>query len=126
MHAPGRHHPNTAIKMTTSNNTSGHCAALGSPNPFTVGLAGILVLGILVSYLPQHAKIFQRRSSEGLSPWYVLLGGLGSIAAVGNIMTLPASRSDIECCRVLSGGECAAALLGVAQIGVQWACFMLM
>jgi hypothetical protein len=125
MHAPG-HHLNTAINMTASNNTSGHCAALASPNPFTVGLAGILVLGILVSYLPQHAKIFQRRSSEGLSPWYVLLGGLGSIAAVGNIMTLPASRSDIECCRVLSGGECAAALLGVAQIGVQWACFMLM
>jgi hypothetical protein len=125
MHAPG-HHLNTAINMTASNNTSGHCAALASPNPFTVGLAGILVLGILVSYLPQHAKIFQRRSSEGLSPWYVLLGGLGSIAAVGNIMTLPASRTDIECCRVLSGGECAAALLGVAQIGVQWACFMLM
>jgi hypothetical protein len=125
MHAPG-HHLNAAINMTASNNTSGHCAALASPNPFTVGLAGILVLGILVSYLPQHAKIFQRRSSEGLSPWYVLLGGLGSIAAVGNIMTLPASRTDIECCRVLSGGECAAALLGVAQIGVQWACFMLM
>jgi hypothetical protein len=110
----------------TASNTSSHCAALASPNPFTVGLAGFLVLGILVSYFPQHAKNFRRRSSEGLSPWWVLLGGLSSIAAIGNILTLPASRTDIGCCKVLNGGECAAALLGVAQIGVQWTCFMLM
>lgn len=105
---------------------SAHCRALVSPNPFTVSLAGFLVFGILVSYFPQHAKIIQRRSSEGLSPWWVLLGGLSSIAAIGNILTLPASRSDIGCCKQLSGTECAAALLGVAQIGCQWTCFMFM
>lgn len=107
-------------------NLSDHCAALASPNPSTVSLAAFLVLGILVSYFPQHAKIIQRRSSEGLSPWWVLLGGLSSIAAIGNIMTLPASREDIACCKELRGGECAAALLGVAQIGCQWTCFMFM
>lgn len=107
-------------------NFTDHCAALASPNPFTVSLAGFLVFGILVSYFPQHAKIIQRRSSDGLSPWWVLLGGLSSIAAIGNILTLPASRTDIGCCQVLSGAECAAALLGVAQIGCQWTCFMFM
>lgn len=30
------------------------------------------------------------------------------------------------CCKVLSGGECAAAVLGIAQIGGQWTCFMFM
>lgn len=105
---------------------SKHCDALTSPNPFTVSLAGFLVFGILVSYFPQHAKIIQRRSSEGLSPWWVLLGGLSSIAAIGNILTLPASRADIGCCKELNGTECAAALLGVAQIGIQWTCFMFM
>nr|OQO23139.1 hypothetical protein B0A51_10097 [Rachicladosporium sp. CCFEE 5018] len=101
-----------------------HCSKLANPNVFAVGLAGFLVLGILVSYIPQHAKIITRRSSEGLSPWWVLLGGLSSIAAIGNILTLPSSRDDIHCCKELSGGACAAALLGVAQIGCQWACFM--
>jgi len=103
-----------------------HCRALVHPNPFTVGLAGILVVGIIVSYIPQHAKIIHNRTSEGLSPWWVLLGGLSSIAAIGNILTLPQSRADIKCCREINGGACAAALLGVVQIGGQWCCFMFM
>ena len=100
------------------------CNHLHSPNPYTVGLASFILLGILVSYIPQHLKIILRRSSDGLSPYWVLLGGLSSIAAIGNILVLPVSRRDIACCKVVSGGECAAALLGVGQIGLQWACFM--
>ena len=30
------------------------------------------------------------------------------------------------CCREINGVACASALLGVVQIGVQWACFMFM
>jgi hypothetical protein len=111
-------------KMDTP--TSSHCAALAHPNPFTVTLASIILIGVLVSYLPQHIKIIQLRTSAGLSPWWVLLGGLSSIAAIGNILTLPASRADVQCCSEISGGACAAALLGVAQIGLQWGCFMFM
>jgi uncharacterized protein with PQ loop repeat len=103
---------------------SDHCIPLDHPHWFPVTLASGLVVGILVSYLPQHYKIFTRRTSEGISPWWVLLGGLSSIAAIGNILTLPTSRADMACCDELSGGACAAALLGVAQIGVQWTCFM--
>ena len=102
------------------------CEHLSAPNAYAVTLAAFILVGILVSYLPQHHKIISRRSSDGLSPWWVLLGGLSSIAAIGNILVLPRSRSDIACCKVVSGGECAAALLGVAQIGTQWACFMFM
>ena len=109
-----------------SGHLSQHCAALTHPNPFTVTLAGVLVAGIIVSYLPQHIKIIRNRTSEGLSPWWVLLGGLSSIAAIGNILTLPQSRADISCCQVINGGACAAALLGVVQIGGQWFCFMFM
>lgn len=102
------------------------CTHLVSPNPYTVTLAAFIFVGILVSYLPQHLKIISRRSSEGLSPWWVLLGGLSAIAAIANILVLPASRADMRCCSQVTGGECAAALLGVAQIGLQWACFMFM
>lgn len=105
---------------------SEHCKPLASPFWATTTLAAVLVVGILISYFPQHWKIIERRSSEGLSPWWVLLGGLSSIAAIGNILTLPTSRADMACCSELDGGACAAALLGVAQIGVQWTCFMLM
>ncbi|KXT04714.1 hypothetical protein AC579_612 [Pseudocercospora musae] len=104
---------------------SQHCIPLEHPHWATVTLAAFLVGGILVSYLPQHIKILNRQSSHGLSPWWVVLGGLSSIAAMGNIVTLPTSRADMLCCRELAGGACAAALLGVAQIAVQWSCFMI-
>ncbi|KAI7080760.1 hypothetical protein KC327_g65 [Hortaea werneckii] len=112
--------------MTTpvSSFASHHCDTLAYPNPYTTSLSILLVLGIFVSYIPQHYKIIKCGTSEGLSPWWVLLGGLSSIAAMGNILTLPASREDMMCCREISGGACASALLGVVQIGVQWGCFM--
>lgn len=83
-----------------------------------------LVLGILVSYLPQHAKIIQKGSSAGLSPWWVLLGSISSIAGIANIIVLPATRDDLSCCRHISATSCMAAMLGVVQIAVQWICFM--
>ncbi|RMY39015.1 hypothetical protein D0866_02204 [Hortaea werneckii] len=112
--------------MTTpvSSFASHHCDTLAYPNPYTTSLSILLVLGIFISYIPQHYKIIKCGTSEGLSPWWVLLGGLSSIAAMGNILTLPASREDMMCCREISGGACASALLGVVQIGVQWGCFM--
>lgn len=105
---------------------SQHCQKLEHPQGLTVFLASFILLGILVSYIPQHIKIIKRRSSEGLSPWFVLLGSLSSIAAIGSVLVLPRSRADMACCKELTSGACAAALLGVAQIGVQWACFMFM
>ncbi|KAK3646268.1 hypothetical protein LTR56_008619 [Elasticomyces elasticus] len=104
--------------------TSPRCTHLAHPSPLTTALAAVLLAGILLSYLPQHLKILSRRSSEGLSPWWVLLGALSSIAALGNILTLPTSREDVACCKTIGRGECVAALLGVGQIGCQWGCFM--
>jgi uncharacterized membrane protein len=85
-----------------------------------------LVLGILISYIPQHMKIIRHGTSAGLSPWWVLLGTVASTAALANILVLPSSQHDMACCREISGKACGAALLGVVQIGVQWVCFMTM
>ena len=106
--------------------TPGDCHRLRHPDALTVTFAAFIVAGILVSYLPQHRKIIARGTSAGLSPYWVLLGGLSSIAAIGNILVLPASRADMKCCRSIGLGSCVAALLGVAQIGTQFCCFMLM
>ena len=85
-----------------------------------------VITGIFVSYLPQHYKLIARRSSAGLSPFFVLLGQISTTYAFANILTLPVSRQDMACCGELSGFECFAAVLGILQLGVQWACFTFM
>lgn len=56
-----------------------------------------LAIGIVVSYLPQHYRIVARKSSEGISPYFLLLGGTSSSAAFLNILIL--QKGIIDCCR---------------------------
>ena len=102
------------------------CSRLESPNIPAFILAVVIVVGILISYLPQHLRIILRRSSEGLSPYFVLLGTTGSTFALANILTLPRSQADIECCYYISRLACFSGLLGIAQVAVQWGCFSMM
>ncbi|KAK3938200.1 hypothetical protein QBC46DRAFT_365620 [Diplogelasinospora grovesii] len=83
----------------------------------------IIVIGMLISYLPQHARIIQRRTSEGISPYFILLGTTSATSAFANILLLPKSRQDVACCKELETFHCVAGLLGIAQLGVQWICF---
>lgn len=85
-----------------------------------------ILLGILISYLPQHHRIISRRSSQGISPYFVLLGTTSGTCAFANVLTLPTSQADLACCSELSGFECFAGLLGIAQVGIQWSCFAVM
>ncbi|KAK3318990.1 hypothetical protein B0H66DRAFT_475856 [Apodospora peruviana] len=82
-----------------------------------------IVVGMLISYLPQHVRIIKRGTSEGISPYFVLLGTTSATSAFANILLLPQSRHDIACCKDLTTFHCAAGLLGIAQLGVQWICF---
>lgn len=104
-------------------NSTRSCADLASPSYTNFGVSIFILLGILVSYLPQHYRIISRRSSEGISPYFVLLGTTSGTCAFANILTLPTSRADLACCSELSGFECLAGLLGIAQVGIQWSCF---
>lgn len=83
----------------------------------------LILVGILLSYVTQHYRIISRGSSEGISPYFVLLGVTSANAQFGNILSLPESRADVACCKEVSPFECTAGLLGIAQIGAQWACF---
>ncbi|KAK6954045.1 hypothetical protein Daesc_004007 [Daldinia eschscholtzii] len=83
----------------------------------------LIVIGIMLSYVTQHYRIISRGSSEGISPYFVLLGVTSANSQFGNILTLPQSRADVACCKVVSPFECTAGLLGIAQIGTQWVCF---
>lgn len=68
-------------------------------------------------------RIVLRRSSFGLSPYFVLLGTTSGTCAFANILVLPTSREDMACCHQIDGFACVAGLLGIAQVGVQWSCF---
>ncbi|MCJ1464774.1 hypothetical protein MMC07_003387 [Pseudocyphellaria aurata] len=104
-------------------NSRPNCASLANPSYANFGVSLFILVGILVSYLPQHYRIISRRTSEGISPYFVLLGTTSGTCAFANILTLPTSRADLRCCSEVSGFECFAGLLGIAQVGVQWSCF---
>lgn len=86
----------------------------------------IIVLGMLVSYLPQHYRIMFRRTSEGISPYFVLLGTMSATSGFAAILTVEPSRQDIACCKSVEALECLGGLLGIAQLGIQWISFSLM
>lgn len=92
--------------------------------PLTV--LSVILIGMLISYLPQHVRIIQRGTSEGISPYFVLLGTTSATSAFANILLLPKSRQDVACCKELETFHCVAGLLGIAQLGVQWLCFTFM
>ena len=111
--------------------SSSRCTAGACPPGRRVSLADVLfgsliVIGLLISYLPQHVRIIQRGTSEGISPYFVLLGTTSATSAFANILLLPKSRQDVACCRELETFHCIAGLLGIAQLGIQWICFTFM
>ncbi|KAK5292280.1 hypothetical protein LTR99_010424 [Exophiala xenobiotica] len=91
------------------------CAEISTPDYANFGLSLLILVGIVVSYLPQHLRIIRLRSSYGLSPYFVLLGTTSGTCAFANILVLPKSRSDVACCREIDAFPCVAGLLGVAQ-----------
>lgn len=86
----------------------------------------LIVLGILVSYLPQHVRIIIRRSSFGISPYFVLLGTTSATSAFANILVYHKTARAVACCSQIDGIACFAGLLGIFQVGTQWLCFVTM
>ncbi|XP_006455448.1 hypothetical protein AGABI2DRAFT_209911 [Agaricus bisporus var. bisporus H97] len=86
-------------------------------------ITGIVITGLFISYAPQHYRIIASRSSEGLSPLFLLLGSTSSAAGMWNMITL--QWSVARCCHVVSWGRCVEMTAGVFQVSVQWFCFTL-
>ncbi|KAH7369194.1 PQ loop repeat protein [Plectosphaerella cucumerina] len=101
------------------------CDALRSPNYLSLAITMLIVIGMLISYLPQHHRIISRRTSEGLSPWFVLLGTTSATSTFANILTIEPSRNNMACCSQVETAECLGGLLNIAQFAVQWICFAL-
>ncbi|CDO76118.1 hypothetical protein BN946_scf184876.g11 [Trametes cinnabarina] len=81
-------------------------------------LTAFMCLGITLSYLPQHWRIISAKSSEGFSPWFLLLGSMSSASGMLNIIVM--QWGVIKCCRVLSAGSCIESTAGVLQLALVW------
>ncbi|KAL7284494.1 hypothetical protein ACG7TL_001785 [Trametes sanguinea] len=87
-------------------------------------LTAFMCLGITISYLPQHWRIISANSSEGFSPWFLLLGSMSSASGMLNIIVM--QWGIIKCCRVLSAGSCLESVAGVLQLSLVWVLFVMM
>ncbi|KAJ2117947.1 hypothetical protein IW146_000318 [Coemansia sp. RSA 922] len=84
-------------------------------------LTALLCVGTFLSYLPQHLKILKRRSSDGISPYFILLGTVGAGSNITNIILL--QFIALQCCTVQTYGTCVASLLGIFQVVIQGTMF---
>ncbi|KAG2009066.1 hypothetical protein GB937_008005 [Aspergillus fischeri] len=100
------------------------CTHLTSPDYKNFVLSILIIFGILLSYLPQHIRIINLKSSFGISPYFVLLGTTSGTSAFANVATQQQSLQDVECCKNINGLACFGGLLGIFQVGTQWLCFV--
>ncbi|KAI9309312.1 hypothetical protein BJ944DRAFT_258757 [Cunninghamella echinulata] len=92
-------------------------------DPSSLFISIFLCIGLVISYLPQHYRIIANKTSEGFSSWFLLLGVVSSTSSFLNIILL--QWQAILCCHSLSTGSCLESLMGIFQIGLQWAMFSL-
>ncbi|EST09670.1 Cystinosin/ERS1p repeat [Kalmanozyma brasiliensis GHG001] len=90
-------------------------------DPVAVYLSTFLCVGLVVSYLPQIVRIIRNKSSQGFSPWFLLLGATSSASSFLNVVAL--QWGIVRCCPSLPSLECAESLLGILQVGLQWIMF---
>jgi hypothetical protein len=95
----------------------GSCAALENPSKLNFAISIVLAIGMVVSYAPQHVRVIRRKTSEGISPWFLLLGITSGICAVCNIYLL--GGPIYNCCGLISIGDCFASTLGMVQVTIQ-------
>lgn len=85
----------------------------------------LISIGILISYLPQYKRIYDKRTSEGLSTEFLLLGSSSSLFTLTNII-LVSSRAR-QCCYngALNTFNCISSQLNLFQISIQCVCAIL-
>ncbi|GAA5971570.1 hypothetical protein JCM11641_000645 [Rhodosporidiobolus odoratus] len=99
------------------------CRAAYSHNRTGLILSICICIGLIISYIPQHARIIRSKNSEGFSALFLLLGATSSASSLACILVQ--QWGQVACCQYLSAGQCFESVLGIAQVFVQWFCFNL-
>lgn len=81
-------------------------------------LSVLVALGLLISFLPQVYKIIKYKTSEGISPWFLMFGTISVTCILFNIVIL--QFRIIKCCRIVPGLTCLENTLGIIQLAILW------
>lgn len=65
--------------------------------PDSILLALFMTIATVMSYLPQHIKIFRQKSSRGLNHWTLILALLSCFANIINAFIL--QYPNVACCK---------------------------
>ncbi|KAF3930127.1 hypothetical protein ABW19_dt0207525 [Dactylella cylindrospora] len=107
---------NNIFTTFDATSTTARCSELSQPSTANFIISCGLIFWTMASYIPQYRRIIQRKSAEGLSTLYILLGACSGVCAVGNILVLPSSQIDMGCCKINNAYPCIAGLLGMVQV----------
>lgn len=101
------------------------CTVFDGASRFNFAFLILITLGIILSYVPQYHRIYVKKTSEGLSTTFLLLGSCSSIFTFTNIVLI--SSKARRCCYMgeLNTFNCLSSQLSLLQIGVQCVCAVL-
>ncbi|KAI5961265.1 uncharacterized protein KGF55_004190 [Candida pseudojiufengensis] len=102
-----------------------NCSVYEGASTFNFILSILISFGIIISYLPQYKRIYDKKTSEGLSTNFLLLGSCSSIFTITNIILI-SSRAR-QCCYIgaLNTFNCINSQLNLFQISIQCVCAIL-
>lgn len=85
------------------------------------GLGVFLLVGTLISFLPQHIKIIRMKSHVGLSLETAILGAVNTSAALVNYIGVEYYEM-FDCCEGITGAECFGKVMPFLQLVVAYLC----
>eukprot|EP00126_Sphaerothecum_destruens_P003604 Sdes_comp17370_c0_seq1m6578 len=94
------------------------CLFPDDPTTLNVTVGVVILVGILLSYVPQYIYIIRRKKSDGISPWFLLLGALGSFCSLSNEIIL--GWRELYCCQEWGAVLCGKNLIKLLQLVAQW------
>ncbi|CAK9438850.1 uncharacterized protein LODBEIA_P30740 [Lodderomyces beijingensis] len=102
-----------------------NCSVFEGASTVNFVISILISIGIIISYIPQYRRIFLKRTSEGLSTNFLLLGSCSSLFTLTNIILI-SSRAR-RCCYIgaLNTFNCINSQLNLFQISIQCVCAIL-
>jgi len=96
------------------------CKELENLNDAQFGYTIVVILGTVLSNIPQQYRIARRRSAEGVSAYWLLTGLVSATCGFANILAL--GIDIFRCCRAgaVSDWQCTSGIMGVVYDAVIW------
>jgi hypothetical protein len=103
-----------------------NCTDLDHLSDLQFGWTIVVIVGTVISNIPQQYRLARRKSAEGVSSYFLLTGVISATCGVVNIAIL--SLDIFTCCNTnrISGAQCTSAVMGVVLSCTQWMCMTIM